>query len=117
MSLALKEKVKNVFLSYPEPKGLLGVYPKGPLKMVDDPVGRCFRFYDGDEKEFLSISIVEKSFLPKEIQRYFNLRGTERENTAKEAMAKYINMNQTKMMPNEIVATEIVESLRGWAFK
>ena len=38
--LKLREKVKEMFLSYPEPKGLLGIYPEGPLTIVDDPMGK-----------------------------------------------------------------------------
>jgi hypothetical protein len=110
----LKAKIKKIFLSYPEHKGLLGIYPEGPLKMVDDAMGRCFRFYDVHEKEFLSISVVEKQFLPKEIQKYFHLKKPEREIVAKKAMSEYINMMNSASTPNEIVATEIIESIREW---
>jgi hypothetical protein len=109
-----KEKIKKMFLSYPEPKGLLGIYPEGPLKMVDDALSRCFRFYDVDGKEFLSISVVEKQFLPERIQRYFRLKGPEREAAALKEMSKYVNMIGSASTPNEIVATEIIESIREW---
>jgi hypothetical protein len=109
-----KQKVKKMFLSYPEPKGLLGIYPEGPLKMVDDAMYRCFRFYDVNDKEFISISVIEKQFLPKEIQKYFNLKSPEREIAAKEAMGKYLNIEGSAFTSNEMVATEIIESLREW---
>jgi hypothetical protein len=109
----LKQKVKSAFLSYPEPIGFLGINPPGPLSMVDDALGRCFRFYDGSNKEFLSISVVEKQFLPKEIKKYFNMRTPERQSIAETEMAKCVTNNS--MSPDETVATDIVESLRQWA--
>jgi hypothetical protein len=108
----LKQKIRSKFLSYPEPKGLLGIYPKGPLKMVDDSMGRCFRFYDGDNNEFLSISVMEKQFLPQEIKRYFNMKNLERQSTAKTEIYKVTTYSS--MSPDEMVATDIVESLREW---
>jgi hypothetical protein len=111
----LKQKVKNAFLSYPEPKGLLGINPPGPLSMVDDAANRCFKFYDGDNKEFISISVVEKQFLPQEIKRYFSMKNAERHSTAEKEMAKCVTSNS--MSPDETLATDIIESLRQWAGK
>ena len=112
LEIELKQKVKEAFLSYPEPKGLLGINPPGPLSMVDDAMGRCFRIYDGDKREFISISIVEKQFLPQEIKRYFSMKNPERQSTAETEMAKCVTRNL--MSPDETVATDIVESLRQW---
>jgi hypothetical protein len=108
----LKHKIKNAFLSYPEPKGLLGINPPGPLSMVDDAMGRCFKFYDGNNKEFISISVVEKQFLPQNIKRYFSMKNPERYSTAETEIAKSVTSNS--MSPDETVATDIVESLRQW---
>jgi len=108
----LKKKVKRAFQSYPEPKGLLGIYPVGPLKMVDDSLGRCFRIYDGENKEFISISVPETKILPQEIKRYFSAKNDERQCIAKEEMGKVVN--SSSLTPDELVATDIVESLRQW---
>lgn len=105
----LKQKIKNVFLSYPEPKGFLEIYPEGPLKVVDDAIGRCFRFCDNKNNEFLSISVTEKQFLPPEIKRYFNMKTPDRQSTAKTEFSPHSSMSL-----DEMVATEIVESLRQW---
>jgi hypothetical protein len=110
--MALLEKIKTLFSSYPEPKGLLGIFPKGPLKIEDDAMTRSFRFYDGDGNEFLSLSQSDVKELPESIKRYFTMNNSEREIAARKEMEKYVVVVQE---PDDMVTTEIVESLREWA--
>ena len=91
--------------------------PKGPLKMKDDPVHRCYHFYDGNGKKFLTLDIKEIKTLSEEIRKYFGVSGKKREDLAKKEMSRYINMKKSVMTPIEIVATMIIESLREWAFQ
>jgi len=82
--------------------------------MIDDPLGRCFRIYDGDDVEFISISIVEKQQLPEEIKKYFNMKSPQRETVAVKEVSQYVGIGHTNY--SEVFANEVVESLRQWAF-
>lgn len=114
--LSMREKVRKAFSNLPESRGFLDLYPKSPLKLIDDPIGRCYHIYDGDGKEFLSISVTERQALPRRIKRYFSMTNSEREAAAVKELSEYVNLKACRrVVPDQIFANQIVESLRTWS--
>jgi hypothetical protein len=112
----LKQRIKRAFEKEPEPKGLLGLRPLSPLKIVDDPVGRCFHIFDGEGKEFLCLSLMDLSKLPDELRKCFKMPSPERENYAAGCVGGFVKIGKDNPK-EELFANWVVESLREWVTK
>lgn len=107
----LRNKIKIMFSKFPTQDEFK--LPVSPLRMEDIPEERCFKFFDGSNKQILSLSVSEIKLLPERISCYFKCLPEQRIKIASKEYSK-LKLGKPENV-NDMIASIIIMSLESWS--